>query len=405
MKILIISHLYPSPVNNIYGIFVHKQVLSLYKKGIDIIVISPRPFVPPFFKNFKKKWLEYSNTPYYKYYNGIPVHYPRYFSLPFKKIYHIYTKLYYLYSKKIIKEILSYTKIDLIHAHVACPDGYVANKIYELFNIPFVLTVHGYDFYQTIYKNYICRNYIKNILNNANYVVVVSSKLKQIAEVELNIKRKIEVIANGYSTYNGNTVEYDQKFIKNKNHDIIILSVSTLIKRKKIDLNIKAIRNLKQKIPNIKYLIVGEGNERDQLEKLVRKYCLQKNVFFLGRLDNKEVLKLMENVTIFSLPSINESFGVVYLEAMAHGIPIIACKGEGIEDVIKDGTNGFLVEPNNVIELTNKMLYIINNPKKIIKICKKAYKLVTENYSWNNNAKKYKNIYMKIINESTLKRL
>lgn len=82
----------------------------------------------------------------------------------------------------------------------------------------------------------------------------------------------------------------------------------------------------------------------------------------------------MKQYDIFSLPSYKEGFGMVYIEAMSKGVPVIGVKGEGIEDAIKSGVNGFLVERKNVDELVKTIDFLIKNPKKRMNIGKCAIK-------------------------------
>jgi glycosyltransferase involved in cell wall biosynthesis len=100
-----------------------------------------------------------------------------------------------------------------------------------------------------------------------------------------------------------------------------------LINIKGIDYNIKAIQALSKKYPFLNYKIVGDGVEKDRLARLANDLKMNEHIEFLGRKTHQEVMKYMAECDIFSLPSWNEAFGVVYIEAMAHGKPvIIACK-------------------------------------------------------------------------------
>ena len=163
----------------------------------------------------------------------------------------------------------------------------------------------------------------------------------------------------------------------------IILSVSHLIKTKGIDLNIKAIAKLKQKYPNIIYLIIGKGKEKKKLKELVSKLNLQDRVIFIGEVPHYKVMEYMAFCDILSLPSWNEGFGIVYLEAMAQGVPVIGCQVEGIEDFVEHGSTGLLVKPKDVDSLAQAIdFYILSNPDEARAIGERARKVVVENYTW-----------------------
>lgn len=111
-------------------------------------------------------------------------------------------------------------------------------------------------------------------------------------------------------------------------------------------------------------------------------------------------MRLMRSCDIFILPSWNEAFGVVYLEAMANGKPVIACQGEGIDGIIKDKETGILVKPKDVDSLVKAMDYLLGNPDEARAIGTRARKLVLENYSWEKNAEKTIKVYQEVLNNA-----
>jgi glycosyltransferase involved in cell wall biosynthesis len=248
----------------------------------------------------------------------------------------------YLGIKELVAKIYQEFQFDLIHAHVALPDGYAGMKVAQKYKKSLIVTIHGQDFQQTIFKSKKCKRNIEKVINFSEKTIVVSKKLKKIGEKYLQVNNnKMIVVPNGI---NIDDIYTEKSKISQEYHGRkIILSVSHLIKTKGIDLNLKVISKLKRKYPNIIYLIIGEGKEKKNLEDLVNKLNLQNIVKFIGEVSHHKVMKHMAACDIFSLPSWNEGFGVVYLEAMAHGKPVIGCQGEGIEDFVEDGKTGILV--------------------------------------------------------------
>ncbi|MBC2724843.1 MAG: glycosyltransferase family 4 protein, partial [Desulfosporosinus sp.] len=120
-------------------------------------------------------------------------------------------------------------------------------------------------------------------------------------------------------------------------------------------------------------------------------------VEFLGRLDHKEIIKYMAKTDIFSLPSWNEGFGVVYIEAMSQGRPVIGCKGEGIEDFVEDGKTGMLVKPENVDSLVKAIDYLLSNTDKAQAIGERAQRFILKNYTWEKNAEKTIKVYKEVL--------
>jgi len=199
--------------------------------------------------------------------------------------------------------------------------------------------------------------------------------------IEKNINRigfRSERIKNEYlSIYNGSKTNEDyfqilsginneniissEKLIKKINNPTkTIIVVSTLIPLKNVDTLIKAFAKFNKKYNDYTLKVVGDGPERDKLEKLVKHLNITENVYFTGQLDRSIVLELMEESDIFAMVSSPETFGLVYIEAMAKGCITIGSKGEGIDGVIKDGENGFLCMPKSVDELALTFEKIVN---------------------------------------------
>lgn len=390
MKVLVISHMYPSTFNESSGIFVHKQMKSLIEQGCDIKVICPVPWAPFPINKFSGKWKRYSQIPRNNHVENIKVYYPRYIEFP--KGYFFDKSGYMMYKgiKKLALKLHQKYKFDLIHSHVAFPDGFSGMLLNENIKLPHIVTVHGQDFQNTIYRNEKCRQNLFKVMNKVDRVIAVSNKLKNIVKGEEFID-KLEVVNNGIDIQEC-TVNNDIKVKKPKN-SILILSVSNLYKPKGIDLNIKAIAKLVKKYPNILYYIIGDGVERKNLERLVCDNNLSDNVVFLGRLNHDKVMSYMSICDIFSLPSWKEGFGVVYIEAMAHAKPVIGVRGEGMEDAIINKENGLLVEPKDIDSLVEALQFLIDNKQKALKIGKLGKETVINDFTWKKNAKKMLEVY------------
>jgi len=388
--------MYPSTFSEIEGIFVHQQVKELQRQGCEVKVISPIPWIPFPIKYLSKKWKKYSEIPQEAVWEGIEVFYLRYLDFPRALFFASSGERMFKGIQKTVDKIYRNFKFDLIHAHVALPDGYAGMLIAQKYKNPLVITIHGADFYKTVFRNRKCKENIEKAINFSNKSIIVSNKLKKVGEEELKINsNKIIVIPDGI---NQNEVfKRKSNLLRKYENKKIILSASHLIKTKGIDFNLKAITRLKGKYPNLIYLIIGGGNKRKDLEKIVKNLGLQDNIEFLGQLPHNKVMEYISICDIFSLPSWKEGFGVVYIEAMAHGKPVIACKGEGPEDFIKDKGTGILVKSKDVKSLVEAIDFLFSNPEKAKEIGKRAKRLVLENYTWEKIAGRLIEIYKKAI--------
>jgi len=391
MKILIISHMYLSTFNKI-SFFTHQQVRELKQQGHDVKVIVPLPWTPFPLKYFSKKWNDYLSVPRKITWDGIEVYYPRYLEFPKGLFFASSGKRMYSGIKKIVSKIYKNFKFDIIHAHVALPDGYAGMILAKKYKKPLIVTIHGQDFQQTIHKNKKCKKKIEEVINFSAKTIIVSNKLKKIGEKKLNIDcRKLVTVPNGINI--DDIYQQESDLIKKYKNKKIILSVSNLIKIKGIDCNLKAIAQLKEKYPDIVYLIIGDGPERKALEELIRNLNIINNVEFLGQLPHKKVMQHMSICDVFSLPSWKEGFGVVYLEAMIHGKSVIACQGEGPEDFIKNKETGILVKPKDIESLVRAIDFLLSNLWKAKEIGDRAKKLVLENYTWKKISQKLQEVY------------
>ena len=248
------------------------------------------------------------------------------------------------------KYVSKYGKPDIIHVHCGLYGGLAAKYIKDIYSVPYVITEHS-----SLVLNNILNDYNKNILkiayDNANYLISVGEKLK--SSMMEYTKNKIIVIPNIV-----NTDEF--KVCNNEREKFRFLSVAYLKKNKRIDLVIESFSRLKKKYDNIELYIGGAGPEEEYLKDIIYKYNIDKDVKLLGEVSREDLPDCMGNADCFVLPSMFETFGVVYIEALASGKPIIGTFNGGAEDIITSN-NGLIVKTNDIDDLGNAMIYIMNN--------------------------------------------
>lgn len=392
MKVLVISHMYPSAINPTYGIFVHKQVNALKNQGCEVKVVSPVPFTPWPLPLLRKKWEGYANTPRQDFIAGLEILYPRYFEFPGSLLMEYSGFFMYLGIRKLINRIYETFPFELIHAHVALPDGQAANLLQKKYKVPTVVTVHGQDFQSTINKSSNCRKKLFATLNSADKIITVSTKLKNIAQ-DQPFSSKITVVNNGINPGDCHPETLTNTVLNGKR----IISISNLKKTKGIDLNLGAISYLVRKYPDLEYYIIGDGEERNNLENLRDQLNLKDNVFFLGEMNHSQAMQKLAEADIFSLPSWQEGFGVAYIEAMSQGKPVIGVQGEGIYDVVENGLNGLLVKPQDVDSVIKALDTLLSDPALAKSLGEAGRKTVLEGYTWEQNARKTVEVYKQLL--------
>ena len=267
---------------------------------------------------------------------------------------------------------------DVVVAHM--PSGLIyANKL----GFPFIAGVHVSDIevltkpiYSIYFKNELTKAYM-----NAFKIACRSEVLR-----EKFLKLFPQLKAKTFVAYSGIEADIIKKGMWQKKEDKIkILTCANLIKRKNIDKVILACKY----IENAELIIVGDGCEMQRLRKIA-----DKKVQFTGYLPHNEVIEKMREADIFVLPSENETFGMVYLEAMASGCITVGLENEGISGIIKNGENGYLCKPDNIKSVLEQIINFQNKNQ----ILDNAYNTV-KNYTKDKAGKNYLNyLKQKVVN-------
>jgi len=378
----------------VYGIFVHEQVKALIESGCRVEVVSPLRWAPFPINKLKPGIGANSQVPNRLVREGVSVRYPRFPLLPRAMFFHSSGPIMYRSARQTIRSVFREFPFDVIHAHVALPDGYAAMKLGEELERPKVVTVHGADIYQNVYRSRRCRRMVSEILDKAAKTIFVSNRLRDLAEERTGRSFDSVVIGNGVSPELHTEPRADSG---DTSKPLTIFSASYLVPRKAVRYNISALAETLKKHRNMRYVIAGDGPELKDLVKLASDLGVTDQVEFVGLLSHRETVESMSSADVFSLPSWDEAFGVVYIEAMAQGKPVIACRGEGIEDVISHGVNGLLVEPRNVDSLADAFEFLITHPDEARSMGERARRHIMQNYTWAENAKKTLNVYEEVV--------
>ena len=225
-----------------------------------------------------------------------------------------------------------------------------------------------------------------------------------------NVKEeKLEIIFRGVNIEEFNINQTKEQLREKLNISLekfVILTVSRIHPRKGIETVINALNSIIENDPKfpIKYFIIGEGKETEKLKNLVLNLKLESHVKFLGVLNDNLRNKYYKLSDLFILvPQIMknsiEGFGIVYIEASYFRLPVIGSCSGGIKVAIVDGKTGFVIEPNNVLSLREKILLLYANKKLRSDMGKFGHNRVVKDFNWNNNALIYKNLLKNTIKE------
>ncbi|MBU3106568.1 glycosyltransferase [Clostridium gasigenes] len=345
MHIMFIPSWYANVRNKVHGSFFKEQALALQESGISVTVAYNEIWPLTLLGKVNEKAgmnfeIEGSLKTYrYKNYNFIPKS-----PLMFKVFNKRMDKLY----KEIVKKE---GKVDLIHAQSSLWAGISAAYISKKYNIPLVITEHS-SIERGSYVRESYKPLIKESYNVAKKVVVVGTGLKKEIE-EFSGRNDIKVIHNLVP------LELFEKKEEKNNEEFTFFSLAFLEGEKGMDTLIKAFSDgFKGK--NCKLKIGGAGSQRKGLEILANNLGIKNQVVFLGALLREEVAKNMNECNAFVLASRYETFGVVYIEALAAGKPIIGMYNGGAEDIINE-VNGKIVAIDDINGLKDAMINIKEN--------------------------------------------
>lgn len=241
---------------------------------------------------------------------------------------------------------------DIVHAHWLIPQGIVQS----FFKKPYIVTGHGGDV--TALNKGVIKILKQRCIKRAFAVTAVSEALKNVI-LDLGKIKEVKVISMGCN------VEYFGKQFYKENYfnqvgKKVILFVGRLAEKKGVSYLIEAMKNIDAKL-----VIVGDGPLKEDL--LNQSQCLKDKILFLGSKTHEELRTIYASADVFVVPSITakngdqEGLGLVILEAMASGLPIIASRSGGIIDLIQDEHSGMLFEEKSIIELENKIKKILLN--------------------------------------------
>ncbi|WP_077619736.1 glycosyltransferase [Bacillus sinesaloumensis] len=349
MKIVIVPSWYPTENNPINGIFFKEQAKALQKAGHDVTVLYPEVWTTRMMKVSKAKkgvWVGLEDgvkTYRLRGYNIIPGR------VPFATAKVFYSRLVKLYKLYVEKE----GKPDILHAHSCLWAGWSVAKLTEKENVPFVITEHSTAFLRNLIRPYE-KEQISYACQRAEYVISVGPGLAKELENYIS-KDKVKIIPNivDIGMFQIDETKLSQSGV------FRFFSVAFLQHKKGMDILIQAFAKYFKEKP-VELVIGGNGEEKSELESLTKQLGVEKQIIFLGELNRERVKEEIQKAHAFVLASRFETFGVVFIEALACGKPIVATACGGPEMIVNE-LNGKLVQVEDIDGLGLAMKSIEDN--------------------------------------------
>ncbi|VYU31322.1 glycosyltransferase [Clostridium tertium] len=288
-------------------------------------------------------------------------------------------------------------KFNMVHAHTLFTNGFMAYKLKQEYNIPYIVAVRNTDV-NVFFKYFIhLRKLGVDILKGAEKIIFISpSYLENTIENYVNntdkdeIRRKSIVIPNGLNNYWVNNKIRNPKKLDNEIIDLVY--VGEVTKNKNIHKVMEDVEKMNKNGLNVSYKIVGDGDYLKEIKSMLDKMEYKQKIMIMGRINDKDKIKeILDKSDIFVMNSSFETFGLSYIEALSRGLPVIYTKGQGIYGYFDEGYIGYGVDKDESIEKYVKD--IVSNYETMSKNTLD----IIDDFRWEIIGKKYIDIYNEIL--------
>lgn len=309
-----------------------------------------------------------------------------------------------------IRRVLEDFKPDIIHNQTSGPLALAIFRYAKKRNIPIVMTDHTYpdNLTQQVKLpkfakkpiNAAMNAYFMSFLRRSEYATLPTKQAitDLLPKDHHSFKVPVEALSNGIDlsrfTKGPASEEIYKKYAIPKNVPII-LYVGRIDPEKSLDILVNSFKKLIKEAPKAHLVMVGDGTAREKLEKMIKRKKLDSQTHFIGRVIGDDLSQIYRTGTVFVITSKTETQSIVLMEAMASGLPAIAVNAGAVTELVKDGENGFIFEPDDTAGIASGINAIISNKELREKMSKNALKMIAKhdiNYTLSRFEKIYKNV-------------
>jgi glycosyltransferase involved in cell wall biosynthesis len=369
LKVLIVAEYYPRAGDPVLGVWAHRQALAANEAGAEVRVLVLHRPIPPLSAIRTadlRGGLAALRQPRRAELDGISIEYVRYLSPPRPWSYRTWGAWAAPWLSGALRRIRRQFPFDLIHAHYAVPAGDAVRRVAR--GVPFVVSVHGHDVHGTGAGG----GNVRATLARADLVLANSSG---------TAKRCVDLGARDARVVHLGT-DIPPRLLPRPPLPLLT-TVAHLAARKRHADVISALALLRGRHPGLRYAIVGDGPERERLQALAHSLVVDDLIEFCGQLDHEQAVATARAASLFVLPSVDEAFGVAYVEAMAGAVPAIGCRGEdGPEEIAAAGGGIALVPPGDVQALAAQIDALLRDPAALESMGLQARATAQREFTW-----------------------
>jgi teichuronic acid biosynthesis glycosyltransferase TuaC len=361
VKVAVVAEYYPRAGDPVLGVWAHRQALAARDAGAEVRVLvlhRPIPAAAALRSRDRRAVGAALRQPRRARLDGIEVEYVRYVSPPRWRAYASWGAWAAPALRRALRRLHESFAFDLVHAHYAVPGGDAVRRAAP--GAPLVVSVHGGDVLATVHRGPRARRAVEDTLAHARLVLANSGDTARRSRE--HGAREVRVVHLGTELPAPATEGGDGA--RPAGGPPTLVTVGHLVARKRHADVVRALWTLRERHPGLRYVVVGDGPERAPLQALARQLGVADRVELQGQLPPAAAIAAAQSATAFVLPSVDEAFGVAYVEAMAGGVPAIGCRGEGgPEEIAAAGEGIRLVPPGDVEALAAEVDRILGDER------------------------------------------
>ncbi|MBI4687082.1 MAG: glycosyltransferase [Nitrospirae bacterium] len=388
MNIAVISQMFPCKRHPISAVFFANLMRELAPKVNELIIITPRPYIPRSFAKINKGWQKWFLDPEVTKENGMEIIRPHVLLLPGVRFEGINGILIQLSLISLLHKLIRKRRIDVILGYNMLPEGIASVRLANMFKLPAVFWAIGDDVNIFANHNEINRYLSKKCIEKSSIVLTESKDLED-KIIALGANRgRVETFYKGIDVSQFKSLPSKDVMIRNlklnpaRRH---LLFVGRLTREKGIYELIHAFTSISKRYPDMDLLLIGEEMEKVQVMDILRHHGITKRVILKGIIPYNEIPKYMKASDFMALPTWAEGLPNVVMEAMASSLPVVATDVGGIPEVLKHRVTGLSVPPKNIEKLKDALIEMIED-KQLRETCvRNAKELIEDKFDVRKN--------------------
>ena len=364
-----VTEYFPRRGDPVRGVWAHRQALASREAGAEVRVLVLHRPIPPLaaLRSADLGAIRRElGQPGQARLDGLDVEYLRYLSPPRPWSYDTWGAWAAPWLSRRLPALRRSFAFDLVHAHYAIPAGDAMRRAAPA--VPLVVSVHGHDVFGTGSGGH----RVQVVLQHAGLVLANSQGTAE--RCRAGGAARVEVVHLGTDVPESPAASPLEP---------VLVTVAHLAARKRHEDVLLALSRLRSRHPRLRYVVVGDGPMRAPLERRVSELGLTGSVEFRGALPPAEARAVAQQATLMVMPSVDEAFGVAYVEAMAAGVPAIGCRGQsGPEEIAAAGGGILLVPPCDPSQLAETIDRQLSTPEAVPELRRAARQNVLEHFTW-----------------------